>query len=1243
MQLKKLELFGFKSFADRTRFDFEPGVTIIVGPNGCGKSNVVDSMKWILGEQSAKSLRGTEMLDVIFNGSRTRKALGFAEASLTFANTKGIIHPDLDEICVTRRLHRDGESEYMINRKSCRLKDIRELFMDTGVGLRAYSIIEQGKIDAFLQASPIDRRLVFEEAAGISKYKARKKEAIRKLERVGYNLEMISVNITELDKQLRSLKVQAGRARSFKEASERLRKLRVALSLHEYHRCQQDCIGTSGELVLAENSLADVKAAIAVKDAEIASVDDSLRERESMIMEKSSQLSALENDYNLSNERIRANQRTIEAIKAEEIRIEERRAECQRRIEESGSDMDGIELKRSEAEERSASVARRVEILESDIARVSASLASAQEGIAEGKAKIFAVNSDKARITGDLEKLKARFTDLDRKKAALESERDGVAKQADKAQARCEMLTEEIASCTEKFDVLKLELASLESREAAMSEELSQRKQAVADLEETRLKLSSRTEVLEGYRDRLEGVSEGARQVLEEAKRGNPALAGVRGLLVDAIKADEKFARAVEEALGGDNCDVLVSDFASAEAAVAFLKESKKGRGTFVPVAPPADLPDDGLSLANYPGVLGRAVDFVEAPADVKPILDRRLGWTLVVENLAAAAGLRDVLKGYDFVSLQGEVLKSDGTLSGGTATMGRISHAAEIARLKVRLESVAAELASARADLEKLKAEAAEVRARMQEARHQCYDAGSQLANAQENCKESDNALGEFRGQLEIIEGDIAAVDSEAGLNRAESADLALRADALQKEEDRVKAEMNALDAEISSLSGELDGKKSGLASANTDAAMAKMEIGNLREKLAALRKDISERKAALSDLGEEMKRKDGERIALGDENAALGEKAAALMREIADAKQGMEYLRGIRDDLEQEKSLKVSQQKEKKAEEEKLASSVQSLKIDEERLKMLRENILKRAAEELEVDVADLYSEFDDERDDWEAINGEAAELRQRIKNLGSVNESAIEEFETVSQRFNYLSAQRDDLVAAKEQITSIIRQIDKKSKVMFVETFETIRENFKIIFKQLFNGGKADVIIVDENDMLESPIEIVAQPGDKKPQSITLLSGGEKVMTCIALLFAVFKSKPSPFCILDEVDAALDERNIDRFVNMLGDFLKGSQFIIISHNKRTMMVGDRIFGITMQEAGVSKKVSLEITEAKEMVDRISKGAEPAMVADLGIEQPADKTEAAAPEKAEQPAEKAEPAAPEPAEQPAEVAADK
>ncbi|MHC4601663.1 MAG: chromosome segregation SMC family protein, partial [Planctomycetota bacterium] len=665
MQLATQDLFGFKSFAKRTRFDFGSGVTVIVGPNGCGKSNVVDSLKWVLGEQSAKSLRGSEMMDVIFNGSKNRKPLGFAEATLTFRGCRGVIHSELDQISVTRKLHRSGESEYQINKKPCRLKDIRELFMDTGVGMRAYSIIEQGKIDALLQASGAERRAIFDEAAGISKYKARKKEAERRLQRTEQNLVIIETTLEEVSKRLRSLKIQAGRARSFKHYSEALRKLRIAQALHKYHGFRRDQVDISGNLVLAQGERDKLVTALSSKEADLSNLEERLHQCEEALRRAVSESDRLDQQITSSEERKGGLRSHHEDLAKEEVRFQARLQDCLDQIERGRKD-------REEAGER----------LEEERGRESA----LQAEIDEAREKIDQVLGRIEAIAGKQEDRKAEgfeneaVQSSERSRAGrIEVELARLGKQSAGVEARHRELTTQHGAAMTEVKRLEEEIAELETTATGLSEALRAAQREVEDLREHTKRLQSEEE----YRDRLEGVGEGAAQVVREASREGEALPGIHGLLADRFQVDPRHVKAIEAALGHLTDAVVAKDLDGAMDAVTFLREAGRGRGCFVPL-PEETIPAAAPEETAYPGVVGRASDLVNCAEEDRALVRKVLGGTLVVESLETALGLRNLVSpGVSFAALSGETLDAEGVLTGGMAVKGRMAHATDLMELE--------------------------------------------------------------------------------------------------------------------------------------------------------------------------------------------------------------------------------------------------------------------------------------------------------------------------------------------------------------------------------------------------------------------------------------------------------------------------------------------------------------------------------------------------------------------------------
>jgi len=1187
MQLASQELFGFKSFAKRTRFEFGSGVTIIVGPNGCGKSNVVDSLKWVLGEQSAKSLRGQEMMDVIFNGTATRKPLGFAEATLSFRGCKGIIHPELDEVSITRKLFRSGESEYLINRNPCRLKDIRELFMDTGVGMKAYSIIEQGRITSLLQASGAERRAIFDEAAGISKYKARKKETQRRLERTEQNLAIIDTTLEEVGKRLRSLKIQAGRARRYTEYREELRKYRISQALHKYHGFRAAQVRVSGELVLTQNDKEGMEANLGTREAELALLQENLLDHDEKYRSVSAEAASLEQKITSGQERKTGLESHLTDLGIEEIRLQARLQECLHQREQGQKNLEEAQEQLGIEQTEEASLQERIQETERFRAELSSRLESmarrAQALKAEALENEEAQTSQRARVTA-IEEETAR---LGQERAGVEATLREYRSQFDRAQSEEARIVEQVRELEAEVKELSAALEEASAEQADLQEKYGLLETRENELLERKLVVSSRAEVLQKYRERLEGVGEGAALIVREAARDESPLTGIVGLLADRVRPRSKHVKAVEAVLHRLNDAVVVDDFEKGLDALRLLHERGSGRGCFVP-RPASDLAEEGEEL-GYPGVLGKASDLVEHGEGDRPLVEALLGRTLIVDTLETAVGLKDLLGDrYTFASLAGEVLEPSGILTGGTALRGRMSHASE-------LEELACETLRIKSDQEKVKAERESlgktlgaVNEKVDSLRFQIYKVRAhEILGLQKDRETHKNRSLELSGQLEALSGDLARIEAGLDTKGRELAGEKEGLDRLFARAEAIKGEARGLEAEQADLE---------VRRAETEKAFHDLRVEHrgvservlYREGEARRFSDtIRELEEEYRDTVVQIEEKGAKRDSLRREVAALEDEILVSIRKHDEARDEADRLSDVCDGLRSDASLKETEVRNIRVRLEDLKQKLQDLQIRENEYRIRIEDAVSHSAEELQVVLTDLYEDFDDEAVDWEENERNLREYKEKIDRLGNVNLDAIQECDEEGSRFEYLSAQKNDLVTAKEQLLAVIRKIDRRSREMFTKTFNDIRLSFRVLFRKLFGGGKADVFLEDESDILDSPVEVMAQPKGKKPSSISLLSGGEKTMTCIALIFAIFKAKPSPFCILDEVDAPLDENNIDQFVGMLNEFVKGSQFIIITHNKKTMMVGDAIFGVTMQEPGVSKKVSLKVEEAHQVVD--------------------------------------------------------
>jgi len=1201
VELKRLEVFGFKSFADRTRFDFDSGITVIVGPNGCGKSNVVDGVKWVLGEQSPKSLRGREMADIIFAGSESRKSLGFAEATLTFDNSSGLLPIDSTEVEVSRRLYRSGESEYLLNRKPCRLRDIRELFMDTGIGVDAYSLIEQGKVDILLQANPQERRIIFEEAAGVSKYKAKRREAERKLERTQQNMVRLGDILEEVEKRLRSVKYQAGKARSYLEHTGRLKELRVSYALSRYHEQQQ-------ALASHESALADLEDARSAQVADLASLHQERSRLEAELMD-------LEQEGRQADARLAEIRSAISAAENETGFHRTRVGELEQVVERDRRKIGDLSARLREVE--AALQTRRREAADT------ADQAARQETTVAEVEKRLQETSDQVRtLTGRIEHAKAALMDLAQQKsqrasraASLDLRLEHLSAQAERLGKRRDDIAEQLARLAERETELGGEIARLDATIAERRQDLDRKRheaeakqkelegvgERLARAKEKASALAGRRELLEDLERRGEGIPAAVRRV-RETIRTNGHAGRWRGMVADLMEVDVAHAVIIESALGPAE-KLLVAERQDDVLALARdLAGQLPGQVRFLAldsIEPAAD----GKDLTAHPEAVGWAMDYVRVDESVRPAVAHLLGRTVVVRSLEGAVALaRGPLRGYRFVSLTGDVLEADGTVAIGPPgpETSLISRRSELRNILAEQE------ASARAidDLEVL--------------RRRAVDELSVLDTAQQALRQ------------EIYESAMAKVEVEGHLRR-----LAETREDLAAEAPLVESELADHQAERERLAGEREALAREVADLERQAADQQVAIDGL----------VREQEGLVEARGRLEEERTGARVALArlrEKHAALVDQAAAAEREAAAAREGIEQSRAdlaecqtrIRDSehtmlalqsdlarLFQEKQeveargrLLAQEGAERRertgalgekeralsTEIERLQGEIHEKELARREIETKREDLVARVRDDFQMDIPQRYAEWQPEQVDWDAVAAEIKELQGRLDRLGPVNMEAIEEQDALEHRAEFLRKQRDDLAAAQTALANLIERINRESRERFLTTFQAVRGHFQELYRKLFGGGKADVFLEDETDVLESGIEIVARPPGKQLQRISLLSGGEKAMTAVALLLAVFRARPSPFCILDEVDAPLDEANIDRFVSLVREFLDQSQFVIISHSKRTMSIADVLYGVTMEEPGVSRKVSVKFSDLHDSGLLPAESAEPEAAAE-------------------------------------------
>jgi chromosome segregation protein len=1229
MYLKNLTVLGFKSFADKTALNFQPGVTAIVGPNGCGKSNVSDAIRWVLGEQSAKALRGGEMADVIFNGTDGRKPLGMAEVSLTIGGvdeehlTAAGVEIAYNEVTVTRRVFRDGGSEYFINKTPCRLKDIQQLFMGTGVGRTSYSIMAQGNITQILSSKPEDRRLIFEEAAGITKYKAQKRESLRKLEATEQNLLRVADLVKEVKRQIGSLQRQAGKARRYKQLSQEMQHLDTQLARHQFDVLQGEIREKQTLAENLRNEIEDYSAKVLRSEDEIAELRERLSELEHEIGEKQQRGLELKSESDRHESRIQFNEERMREFAAQNAKA---LADINQAEERRGIAQQELETVRQNLEASEAALARNREALQArqDALRaVEEELKKCQEALRQTQADVFSAAQDLTRLRNELTALDlqkqgnvVRLEKLSAEKIQLEEER-----------TRLETRLQEFAANVEAQKLnAQNQRGSVEERQNRLVEiqrELNQAGQEQDQVLQQQAEKRSRLNVLEQLQAGHEGFSAGSVAALKQSQH-------VLGSLADKIRVPNQYVTAIETALGHHLQLVLTEQPEAAREILEDLSVNKKGRATIAPLAfmqngdaAPGNGHENGaaqvpFSAPELNGVPLEAVAVIDGEASVRPVLARLLGQTRIVRDLnAATQAWRESNGAHHYVTLGGELLSRHGIFTGGSnngngdgkapaSILGRKNQIAELCEALARLQEAVAEISRRKGALQ---SEQTELQASLQQAQTELRAQEVAIATHEGEVKALQNSHRLLHQKIDTVVYEVQslAAQEEEGLRKR--AGLDARAGELENREQNCQQQLTDLNARMESLRQQRD-------TANTGLTESKVALATEEQMTASHHQQRQSLEQRIRELGQVVEQRKGEI------SSFVGRKEQAEM-EIQQSRAAMERLQHDREQVNAQTAellgQKQSQEAEITAREESLREQRRQLSEQQERRSGLEvelaqknmavQNLRERVQQKYHLNLDDIRSEcititLADEgpakvhvmspeemaaagaATDWEAVAQQVTALQQRLDEMGPVNLVAIEEYEETEQRYQFLSKQHDDLVSAKAQLLEVINRINTQTREMFRTTFEQIRENFRSMFTEVFGGGKADLVLMDENDLLESGIDIVARPPGKQLQTISLLSGGEQTMTAVSLLFSIYQVKPSPFCVLDELDAPLDESNINRFIKVLQRFLEHSQFIIITHNKRTIGMADVLYGVTMQEHGVSRIVSVKFHKSNEAV---------------------------------------------------------
>lgn len=1201
--LKALELYGFKSFADRTKFEFPPGITVVVGPNGSGKSNIVDAIKWVLGAQSARALRGKDMSDVIFKGSGNgqRKPSNTAEATIIFDNTSGLLPIEGAEVHVTRRVYRSGESEFMINRQPCRLRDIKDSFRGTGLGTDAYSLIEQGKVDTLLQASPKDRRAIFEEAAGISRFKAKKVEAQRRLDRVEQNLLRLSDIVDEVDGRLRRLKSQATKARRFKEYNDRLQSLRTHVGRVDWSRLTTDLHAVEIKLAALAAEVgagnADIEALEAqdlTLENEMAAQDTAIRElqaqsarvREVIAGDQSLGLHARSRLVELEEQTSRYRRQLLamtsragdlysklgnldKQIRTAEVDLDKHRQTFSQReaaLAAIDTELDQVRRDREAKLESQSTYIRDSTSLANHIAAHQSFIQSTQTRMAENEHALAELNETVAAARQDRDRLDARRDELTadyaRRGEALVKLRDGLGK----TQRRLVQLRDELSETQHK-----------------------------------RVAAAERATVIEEFEERLEGVDSGVRAALARAtEEPQGPYGGIRGMVADLLEVpDPKLAPLVDVALGDRSQHLVVAG----SRLIQHLQRDPcdlPGRVGFMRLestAPPGSKTD----LSGQSGIIGRADEYVVAPTEYHHLISWLLGDTWFVQTLADAVQFRNSLQApARFVTRAGELLETDGRLFVGPTQgpMGLMSRRAELRNLQEQIERCDVTIEEQQLEIDELRQALEKSDTTASTLTQELDDVAAELSDVRASFEATKERFGYLVGQ----QGNLMA-EKEAAKTKLIECQALLVAD--QEKLSAIEALLINLESALTAL-GE-SRQKLETQRKQHDAAVnaARVRFAKSEQQLEALiaqrdqlHLDQNDRERALETITADLETAEQKSLSgrqrILDTSSSLAE--LYLQDEAISAQQ--EQILLLQEKLREQRRRQSQNLQEVRRQIRSLEQQQHQLELDAEKKRLERTTLSNRLTEDYGINISlleDISSTspavtdgMEDgpiaEGDKREQVDTEIGELRRKISNIGSVNMDALSELEELDLRYQTLSAQFHDLRDAKEKLQRIITKINVDSRRLFGETLEHIRANFRELFRKVFGGGRADIVLEEGVDVLDSGIDIVATPPGKNSLGISLLSGGERALTAVTLLLAIFQYRPSAFCVLDEVDGPLDEANIDRFVEVLGGFLDWTKFVVVTHSKKTMTAANTLYGVTMQESGVSKRVSVRFEDVSD-----------------------------------------------------------
>ena len=1186
MYLKSIEIHGFKSFANKIVFQFHNGITGIVGPNGSGKSNVADAVRWVLGEQRIKQLRGASMQDVIFSGTELRKPLGYAYVAITLDNSDHQLAIDYNEVTVARRIYRSGESEYLLNGTPCRLKDVNELFYDTGIGKEGYSIIGQGQIDKILSGKPEERRELFDEAAGIVKFKRRKLAAQKKLEDEQQNLVRVNDILSELEKQIGPLEKQSETAKIYLKKKEELKTLDVNMFLLENQRLQEQLKDAQEKYDIASEDLENtskqyenIKEEYEKIEGQITLLDETIEKNRSALTDTSMLRGKLEGEINVLKEQIHSARNNEEHLK-------QRREAVLNEIAAKNQDKEGILSDKGQIDEQVAEIEKKRDEAKAALTAVQSCIEELNNQIEGGKNAIIEALNARATIKSKLGRYDTMTEQVNIRKAELTSRILRMKSDEAQQEETLKALNDEFEKINEEIRTLNDAVESKEEKLTLLRETLADKDKKLRDTQVSYHQEKSRLEALSNLTERYEGYGGSVKKVMERKEQEK----GIVGVVADIIKVDKKYETAIETALGGNIQNIVTDDEETAKRMIGYLKQTKAGRATFLPltsITHPQEFKNP--ESLKEKGVLGMADELVHVDEKYRNVAKAMLGRIVVVDQVDNAVRIaRKFDYGIRMVTLEGELLVPGGAISGGafknnSNLLGRRREMEEMeASVKKYLKEVDTllqEIEDTKAERNNLRLSLEEDKASLQKKFIEQNTARLNVIKAKERKEEASESSLELKNEEREIESQIQEIrlskeeisrelqDSETLEKQTEGKikECQVLLDEKRSEESENLAGVNALEVEVEKMLQQQGFHQQNVDRINTELERSKSELSEIEDGLLGNTRDIEQKENNIRQIEETIQ--------------------ASHTSQNDTEKQ-------LQEDITKKEELSAKQKnffKDREALSEKMAGldkEVYRLNAQREKLQDMTESQINYMWDEYEITLSDAAGMRNEELNDLPAMKRDISTLKDQIKKLGDVNVNAIEDYKNLMERYSFLKTQHDDLIEAEKTLEGIITELDTAMRKQFHEKFGEISREFDKVFKEMFGGGKGTLELMEDEDILEAGIRIIAQPPGKKLQNMMQLSGGEKALTAIALLFAIQNLKPSPFCLLDEIEAALDESNVSRFAKYLHKLTRHTQFIVITHRRGTMEQVDRLYGITMQEKGVSTLVSVNLID-KELDD--------------------------------------------------------